>query len=854
MFQSQSILLHTRNGTSFTGILTHFDLQPEPALVLSHVLPHPLPDPAPAPKRTFVVQPKEISSISATQIAVGNSNASSSTSTSGFRTDAAISNVASASQRPLERWQPDAPSNTSGMSGSLEQSALPILTTTGGQWDQFAANERMFGLKSSYKEEFYTTRLDRSHPDYEKRYREAESIAREIESKVSSNPHLAEERGQKVDDSGLDEEDKYSGVIREHPPSTQAPPQQMAYAAAAAGNKYTPPAKREQLRSSPATTTPAPVDPAIISSKLRTEPPIRQPSPSKPQDPSKPTISLSIHTPSTTNGAPLTIPIVKEPEPSPTLSADPSSSNLNTTPLTTPQMHEISQKFVKDEKIKIKKARNLIGTKEKQRQFAEFAQFSTSLKLNMPVPQDLLPILAGKDAAKQKAILERNNELKKKQEEETTHKGKEEKTPEKVAEKEVEKEVAKEKSPSVGPAVVPSPTVVSPITSPGPTLAERLKANQQRAPGSVPSPIASPTPLEPGTVKPPPTVTPTATATTTKKLDPAAKEFVFKVSAKEFNPREFKPASSTHSPSPSRSTVVSPPPRQPEKPVATGFWDKKTRPDETSIPASLEELDTFASQQADFRPSNEGEKFQIAMAYATHPAWPSSDASDEQNQKGYMDIFTEGRSIPTTPNSVPQDDAHSQSGHSYSRSSSVHPSHHASPHPPAPIPAAPPVVQGYPTTQAMYPPMGPIPVNQYGGFMIPQTPMHTGQPVQQYTPQLIGGQFQQQHQGGPSPYGPRFNQQGYQSVGPSPLLPHAMQAQYPPQQAFQNGQFAQGFPPPAMYAGVPGYAFVPQQGPNGGFTSGHPSPGRGNAAMVYQNMPPMVPQQMYQGISPQLYL
>ena len=425
--------MHTRNGRSFTGILTSFDLQPELALVLSHVLPYPLPDPAPPPKKQYVVLPKEISSITATQVSL---NQSSNTTTSTvFRTDTAISGTTTSAQRALEKWQPD-PVPTSGMSGSLEHSGS-------GTWDQFATNERMFGVKSSYSEEIYTTKLDRSHPEFEKRLRQAESIAREIEGKVSTNPHLQEERNQKVDDSGIDEEDKYAGVIRNQ--QSPAPPT-FAAAAAAGGNKYTPPAKRVEAK----TAVVSQIDPAIISSKIRTEP--EKPTTGE----TKPALSIS----PSTNGA---VPIVKEPED------------------TTPQIQEVGQKFVKEEKVKIKRARNLIGTKEKQRQFAEFAEFSNSLTLTMPVPSDLLPILAGKDAAKQKAILERNQELKRRSEEQQ-----------------------KAKSPSVSPAILASqPTsVTSPVESPGPTLAERLKANQNRAPGSIPSPIASPTPLDPGVVKP----------------------------------------------------------------------------------------------------------------------------------------------------------------------------------------------------------------------------------------------------------------------------------------------------------------------------------------------------------------
>lgn len=81
---------------------------------------------------------------------------------------------------------------------------------SGGGWDQFAENERLFGLKSNFDENIYTTKLDKSHPLYQQREAQAARIAKEIESQIVKNAHVAEERGAVwVDDSGMDEEDKY---------------------------------------------------------------------------------------------------------------------------------------------------------------------------------------------------------------------------------------------------------------------------------------------------------------------------------------------------------------------------------------------------------------------------------------------------------------------------------------------------------------------------------------------------------------------------------------------------------------------------------------------------------------------
>lgn len=80
-----------------------------------------------------------------------------------------------------------------------------------GQWDQFQANEKKFGVKASFDENLYTTSLDKSTVD-KKKQQEAERLAREIESQATSNMHLAEERGQAVE-GDYDEEDLYSGVL-----------------------------------------------------------------------------------------------------------------------------------------------------------------------------------------------------------------------------------------------------------------------------------------------------------------------------------------------------------------------------------------------------------------------------------------------------------------------------------------------------------------------------------------------------------------------------------------------------------------------------------------------------------------
>lgn len=118
---------------------------------------------------------------------------------STFKTDADIAGNLAMRERNLQRWEPAADADVD----------LSLESAGGASWDQFEANERLYGLKTDYHEEIYTTSIDRSNPLYKQRAARAEKIAREIENQSTSNAHLREERGQAVaEDGNLDEEAK----------------------------------------------------------------------------------------------------------------------------------------------------------------------------------------------------------------------------------------------------------------------------------------------------------------------------------------------------------------------------------------------------------------------------------------------------------------------------------------------------------------------------------------------------------------------------------------------------------------------------------------------------------------------
>lgn len=59
-------------------------------------------------------------------------------------------------------------------------------------WDQFEVNETLFGVKSTFDEELYTTKLDRGGPQMRDLEREASRLAREIEGEDTLDLHSAE--------------------------------------------------------------------------------------------------------------------------------------------------------------------------------------------------------------------------------------------------------------------------------------------------------------------------------------------------------------------------------------------------------------------------------------------------------------------------------------------------------------------------------------------------------------------------------------------------------------------------------------------------------------------------------------
>jgi hypothetical protein len=135
-------------------------------------------------------------------------------------------------KRELRPWVPDTPSTPSHL--TLDS------PSSGGKWDQFAANERLFGVKTEFDESAYTTPLKKDNPGFEERAAKADRLAKEIASKSTTNAHLIEERTGGLFEDGQDEEELYGAVLRETggdtvPPGFSLPVPFLFSAAATAG-------------------------------------------------------------------------------------------------------------------------------------------------------------------------------------------------------------------------------------------------------------------------------------------------------------------------------------------------------------------------------------------------------------------------------------------------------------------------------------------------------------------------------------------------------------------------------------------------------------------------------------------
>lgn len=256
-----------------------------------------------------------------------------------FRTDTDISGGRRpVAERELERWTPD---ESSASLSTLEDSGS-------GSWDQFAVNADRFGVPSTYDEHLYTTRINTEGPDYAAKVRRAQRLADEIEGQTTGNVHQREERGAVVDDSGLDEEDKYSGVDRT--------------------KTYVPPSQRAEL----------PHDPAIISAGG-----LRKSGNASGQQPD---IMSRLEQKLVDSAAPKRSRIG--------LPLNDTAPSASKKPGFEKELALRYQKFIDLERNRMVSQKEAAKTHNDTARLNDLRKFSQDYKINTPVPEDLLPILA----------------------------------------------------------------------------------------------------------------------------------------------------------------------------------------------------------------------------------------------------------------------------------------------------------------------------------------------------------------------------------------------------------------------------------------------------------------------------
>ncbi|KAF8544066.1 hypothetical protein BDD12DRAFT_725027 [Trichophaea hybrida] len=345
-------------------------------------------------EKVLVFEPKDVVEVAAQKVYFENEAPNSGTQqnglSGGFKTDSDISGNTAHRERELHRWQPDESPDVN--TGLEDTSSGP-----GQGWNQFEANERLFGVKSDFDENIYTTKLDRDHPEYKTRAAAAARIAAEIEGQSTSglSAHVAEERGLVApDDSGMDEEDKYSGVQRTAPIQVST-------------NRYTPPARRAPTGQP--TVPGAPHDPAIIASQL-VRPETLQHKQQQPQA----TLQSQQSIPKTSEEA--TTKAKERPglpeiiTPMRSLPAGtPNLGKQGDAPAIERDLSLTFKNFVTHEKERVKKKKADMAHRDRETKLRELKKFSESFTLKTAVPQDLVPILT-KDKAKQAEILEKTKQ------------------------------------------------------------------------------------------------------------------------------------------------------------------------------------------------------------------------------------------------------------------------------------------------------------------------------------------------------------------------------------------------------------------------------------------------------------
>ncbi|KAI4164474.1 MAG: hypothetical protein LQ342_001787 [Letrouitia transgressa] len=763
----------------------------------------------------------------------------------GFRTDADISGNIALRERNLQRWEPSAEAEVDLSLESADRS-----------WDQFRANEQRFGLKSDYDEHIYTTRIDKSHPNYLQREAEAERIAREIEGDPTENVHIREERNIGTNDASLNEEEKYSGVRRktqDYPPLQSTQP-----------NRYQPPARRAPTGKP--TVSGAPVDPAIISLQMANaateSQEQRTASPEQPEQGTDVVATKAEQGPQADKETAKSSSAGKDAPPTdnrPAAPAKPAKAGESATANVENELLDSFRQFASNEKMKFHDHRRQRVTQDKAIKLNDLMKFSQNFKLLTPVPKDLVPILA-KDKSKQEEIIanaQRNAESSTTSPSNATASASDQKPSKLLAEAKYEG-----KDTTSGRQALPLPGGQAvrerqpphhniPFTSSSKSgqglLSHRLAdSHRQHKAGfvSIPQPLPIQSVSKSGRPAANASQVPSSQNSSSVRTPTSAASAKFNVKATEFRPN---PAASTFKPTGDPVTAPSPRSTPSARPLSRAptpsafFGAKKPKPlsERESILDSfnpLKRLREKAQQDGKEHPENGG----VRHAYTTPPTW--NIPQDGEEFRTYKSMF--GQNLPSSGRATPQHGSpiHTQLPHQHQLPLHLqHPQHGIPHHQTLPqaqfqvAPQPPHYASGlhqyddhrmhlsassssvYPSPRLQHSTMA------YPSPMPQPAQLAYGQPIPQYFVGPNGPQPAQyrQFQGGPqiipaqgSLTAPMMAQQSSQGGFVAP--PHGMAVPFGPQMPI--------YPPgqPIPYNGQ-------SQPP-----SGYPSPGRGPPVMMHQ--------------------
>lgn len=753
----------------------------------------------------------------------------------GFKTDSDISGNLAVRERTLKRWEPA----ETDVDMSLESSTT---NTTG--WDQFEVNERLFGAKTSYDENFYTTRIDRSDPAYKQKQVEAARIAREIEGTDVDNPHVREERGLVAPDTGdQNEEDKYSGVRREDkgfPPLLSGQP-----------NKYTPPARRQPAvpvagpaaKQAPAATACATPSQALSKESVAQE-----------QQPQTTAAKTALETEQKTELSKATPSSVAK-----------RSTPENATANVEAEVLDHFRQFANSEKLKMQERRRNQASYDRTVKLNELMKFSQNFKLSTPVPKDLVPILA-KDPHKQESIIQR-----------AQLQIDEKPTPKINAPATEQKPSARGAGPSAtippaapsdrpnfargrqgylptGPLAGPggrfSQQTIQPGRSATGMLSHRLADNLQQRKATGMGPVPAPLPIQDARGPPtgPASDQPRVTSPTKAHTPTSAVSSKFNVRAMEFKPN---PAASTFTPGgdppAAAGAAASPRPFSRNRAASRAtspsafFGTRKPQPisERPSVNDQFNPIKRMKKESSELPDKPYTFNGGIPFPYKTPPTWDTPPANED---KTYDQMFKQPIGVPSV----------SAQGRSTSNNPHL-PQQHQMPFQfPQSTPGMPPA-SGPPHGPQHLHPQGPhgsgpghfddhhrMQLSASTSQTYPSPRMqqsHVGYPSPMgHHAQLAYGQPMPQFYGSPQPAHMRQYQGGPQFMNPQAGMGAPMMVQQP-----SNGPYMgvpQGMSPynpqMQMYSPSPGHTY-PQHAPPPQPHSGYPSPSRVAPIMMHQN-------------------